>query len=1408
MRSGQGCHKGASCFSFLRLLLVVCIFLAASFSNKIFATHAAGADLTYRCLGGLVYEIDATFYRDCNGSSEPGNLTITYKSASCGQTRTVLANKVVGDNGNEITMPCANAPSTCNGGNSPGLRKWVYRATVTLPSACTDWVFSYRVCCRNCTITTIQSPCAAGSELYVEAKLDNVNAPGNSSPHFGNMPVAFVCLGQNFNYNQYVYDLDGDSIAYELITPKTSATGEVTFLPPYSTQSPMASSTPFSFNTITGDLNFTPSQLQIGVIAIRANEYRNGILAGSTIRDIQVYTQSCFNTLPTATGINGTSTFSVNACAGQQLCFNIQTIDADSLQQVNVNHNSLIQGATISVGNGPRPQVQFCWTPQAGDVRTAPYQFTITVFDNACPYNGMQTYLYSVYVNGPALTLSTQDPQCFGAANGTATVAVNPPSGNTIVWNTTPPQNGFTATGLVAGTYTATVTDINGCMNTATAVLQNPPSNINLNCVVSGAISCQSGNAGAIQVNASGGLTPYSYSWSNGAQSQIVSGLGPGVYTVTVTDANGCTMSASATVNAPQGLMSVSTIGNAPLCYGGTNGSVSVTLSGGMGPYSYLWSNGSTATQLTNVTPGIYTVTVTDNNNCTVSASATVNQPPMMNVAVVTANDLHCAGDSNGSLMAQPSGGNGNFSYLWNSGSTQNPATGLSAGNYSVTVTDQAGCTATANFTLHQPQPLQFRNVVVQQPACPGTTGSISFTASGGTAPYQFSWQSGQTGNAINGLVAGLYTCTITDHNGCNTDTTFEITENANPLTLLTPSIHHVDCSQQNSGSVSVQLTGGALPYSYQWSNGGSSQGISGLSAGIYTVTVTDHNGCSAFASYTINGGAQPFHAQVQNFGNVLCFNGNNGFIDLELTGTNTPYQYQWSNGSISQDLTQLTGGTYTVVITDGSGCDTTLSFSISQPAQPLIPSLSVINSDCHHPGGSIAVVATGGTAPYSFLWSNGEHTSDLQNVAPGYYMVTVTDANGCNAMLGDSVRGPSSSVQVSCSVDNNQGCDASLPVTIHATADGGNGPYTFLWNTGAVTSSVTVNSNGIYSVVVTDATGCSSSATANVTAINNPVQVAGIAQASVCLTGQPGQIALNVYGGHTPYSYVWDNGSNSANPGPLTPGVYQVVVTDANGCTATNTFTIDDQSALLMNNQGPVIICTGETTTLTVGIYPGVTYQWYYGGAPLNGAVSNQFTTPAPGFYYVTASGPCGTFQSNTMEVIVKSVGNVSISNNQIICPPESVQLFASGGVSYEWSPAIAIDQIDVSDPVVNPVTTTSYTVTITNAEGCKSNLTVMVGVMCDSLFIPNGFSPNGDGTNDGYVIDGIEKYPDNKLWIYNRWGNLVYKAKNYDNHWNGISNISGSGMGNKVQPGTYYYILDLNDGSKPRSGFLVIRH
>src|SRR4030095_9116386 len=185
----------------------------------------------------------------------------------------------------------------------------------------------------------------------------------------------------------------------------------------------------------------------------------------------------------------------------------------------------------------------------------------------------------------------------------------------------------------------------------------------------------------------------------------------------------------------------------------------------------------------------------------------------------------------------------------------------------------------------------------------------------------------------------------------------------------------------------------------------------------------------------------------------------------------------------------------------------------------------------------------------------------------------------------------------------------------------------------------------------------------------------------------------------------------------------------------------------------------------------------------------------------------PCGTFITDSVEVIVKSVENASISNNQIICPPETVHLQATGGVTYEWSPSTFMTFNNIPDPIVNPNVSMTYSVLITNEWGCSMTLKVDIGVACDTLFIPHGFSPNDDGTNDGFVIDHIEKYPNNKMWVYNRWGNLVFKTKNYDNKWDGVCNVSGIYMGKKLPSGTYYFILDLNDNSKPHAGYLIIR-
>jgi gliding motility-associated-like protein len=249
------------------------------------------------------------------------------------------------------------------------------------------------------------------------------------------------------------------------------------------------------------------------------------------------------------------------------------------------------------------------------------------------------------------------------------------------------------------------------------------------------------------------------------------------------------------------------------------------------------------------------------------------------------------------------------------------------------------------------------------------------------------------------------------------------------------------------------------------------------------------------------------------------------------------------------------------------------------------------------------------------------------------------------------------------------------------------------------------------------------------------------------------------------------------------------------------------NQSQFSLNSDGPLTICVGETVTLQVDSFADVQYQWYYQGNALHGATGLSFTTPASGLYHVLISGACGQFISDTVLVEVKSIGNVTITSMQIVCPPETASLVATGGVTYSWSPASYITFTNVPDPIVSPMVTTVYTVEISNEFGCKTSLSTNVAVVCDSMLVPTGFSPNDDGVNDGYVIDGIENYPGNKLWVYNRWGKLVYKATDYNNSWDGISNISGIYMSKKLPTGTYYYILDLNDRSKPRAGYLIIR-
>ena len=1147
--------------------MVTCILMLIM--QSAFATHSAGADIKYKYLSGNQYEVTVTFYRDCGGVAEPNSVTVNCKSQNGNFNFNVSANKISGANGQEITFPCSTTSTTCNGGVATGIKKWTYSTVVTLPSQQSDWTFSYSICCRNCSITTINSPCSSNSVLYVEAKLNNLLSINNSSPDFTNSPVAFVCLGQNFNYNHGVVEPDGDSLFYELITPKTGSNSTVTFIPPSSVINPISSSTPFALNSMNGDINFTPNQMQIGVMAIRVKEYRNGQFIGSVIRDMQVYTQTCNNNLPTLSGINGGNNFTTAICANQQICFTVNSIDLDNTQSITLSCNNGIQNASYVITAGNRPSLNFCWTPTASDISNTPHTFTVTVKDDACPTNGVQTFSYSILVNGPQFIVTSSNNSCNNSTNSQLSVQA---SGNySYLWN-----NGATTsniTNITAGTYSVTATDQNGCTNNQTFQLTN--NGIALNSTIIHP-SCQGLNNGAIQLNISGGTAPYTYTWNNGATTKDIQQLIAGNYSVVVTDANGCTNTISNQLNNSSSLAITSTIGNIT-CAGSNTGWINTNATGGVAPYTISWSNGLTQNNINNLAVGNYSVNYTDAFGCSTQATFTINSTVDSITVDFTTSDVKCYGDS---------------------------------------------------------------------------SGSINTIINGGTAPYSYLWSNNSTTGSINNLVQGVYTVTITDANGCAGTKSVSISQPLSPL-QITASQYHVACKGDSTGAIELFVNGSLGNYTYLWSNDSTTKRINNLKAGIYSVTVDDMNGCSINKSYQIN-----------------------------------------------------------------------------EPDSILILSI------------------TNGSSP--------------------------------------------------CSSSNS---------TIYANILGGLAPYTYLWNTGATSTSIANNVNGNYSVTVTDLNGCSRNESIVVNNNQIPLSITPSSQNINCATGQTGFISINVNGGNAPYLYLWSNGNNNNSINNITAGTYTVTVTDANGCSKEFSKTITDITNVHAQVQASNEICVGEYANLQCDSLPAATYQWYYNNEPLNGATTSTFTTPVGGTYYVIVSTPCGTYQSNNIEIIVHALNHVQVNNDLIICQGESAQLHAAGGVNYQWTPAINIDNANFSDPTVTPDFSTDYTVTITDQYGCSATATVKVSVMCDSIDAPNGFSPNNDGINDYFHIKGIEDFDGNVVFIYNRWGSLVFKQKNYDNKWDGKCNVNGALMGQDLPEGTYYFLIDLNNEGKPLSGYVVLK-
>jgi gliding motility-associated-like protein len=1365
--------------------------------NYTWSTGANTEDISGLAIG--IYTVSITDNNGCI-SSATGQITQPSAALNAGINAAQNVSCFAGSNGSlDITVTGGTIPYSYSWSNGSvaqdlnNLSSGTYTVTITDANGCTfikSGSISQPAAALNASASaTANVSCYGGSNAQV-----NLTAAGGTIP--------YTYLWSNGSVTEDISGVSSGSYTVT-ITDANGCTGTATAAvtqPAAAVTLAVNSNIPVS---CFGGNNGTASVIATGGTSPYSYLWSNGSATSSS------------------TGLsNGTYTVTVtdnNGCSSSMPVTISQpsaALAGSVIPSQNVSCYGGTNGAANLTVNGGTSPYSYNWSngSSSEDITSlAAGTYTVTVTDNkGC------TLVQSITITQPSNALSasatvTANIACFSGFNGAVDLT---PAGGTapygFQWNTGAVTEDIT--GLNAGMYTVTITDNNGCITTASAQVTQPPGSLAANVSVAQDVLCHNGNNGSLDLNVNGGTAPYTFSWSNGSVAEDLTGLSTGIYTVTVTDANGCITSQTAYVDEPAAdLDAIANSIQSALCFGSSDGSIDITVSGGTAPYSYNWSNGENTEDIFSLTTGNYTVTVTDANGCTFLMSSFISQPSaaLTSTPAVTQN-VSCNGGNNGSADVTVSGGTSPYNYDWSNGSSTSSIGNLASGSYSVTITDAQGCTTTSSVTITQPAAaLNVSLLLTQQVNCfAGEEGAIDLTVTGGTQPYTYSWNNGEITEDIANLGAGTYSVIVTDINGCIEAGQFVISQPNAPLIGLVAITSNVFCNGGSNGSIDLTVTGGTSPYVFAWSNGSVTEDINNLSTGMYSVTITDANGCTFSASAGIGQPNQQLSATT-SVQNVLCFNGNNGLIDITPAGGTMPYTFLWNTGAVTEDLGALTAGSYSVTITDANGCDTVITSMVVQPVAPLIPALAVAQTVSCFGGndGTVSITVTGGTMPYLYLWNTGATTSTVQGLSSGTYTVTVTDANGCNAIISDFISQPNAPLSAGISSVQPVACFGGSTGAINCSPSGGTAPYTYAWNTGAITQGISGLNAGTYTVTVTDTKGCTSTETTLVSQPSASVSVTGTTTIANCLNGIGGTVIISVTGGTPLYSYSWSNGITAQNLLDAAPGSYTVTITDANGCTANGTYTVGNNSEFNLQTDGPVIICAGDNATLVADSISGGSYQWYYQGAPLMGANTNVFITPASGFYSVSISIPCGMFYTDSIEVIVKSVENASISSDQIICPPEYVQLFATGGTSYEWTPSTNISFSTVPDPIVNPVTTTTYTVLVTNEWNCKTTMNVQVTVACDTLLVPNGFSPNGDGTNDGYVIDGIENYPGNKLWVYNRWGNLVYKAKDYKNNWDGVCNVSGVIMGKRVPEGTYYFILDLNDNSKPRAGYLIIR-
>lgn len=1065
-----------------------------------------------------------------------------------------------------------------------------------------------------------------------------------------------------------------------------------------------------------------------------------------------------------ASELTGNS-FAINVTCGTsagQTPFTITASVASNFNGQNISCNGANDGiATVTVSGGVGP-FAYQWVGGPAPVFTQNYSglgagtYTVIVTDLGQGISCVDNVQLTEPAQVTVLFFMSSPPSCTGSCDGSATpVTIGGVPPYTFAWG-----NGETtqsAAALCEGATSLVITDLNGCQYTTTYTAVLDETQINLSTTD---VQCNGATTGTASVAPTGGNGgPYTVNWSTGASGTNISGLAAGVYSVSITDANGCVVSQDFTISEEPPVVITIDATQHLLCADINDGSISASAVGGTLDYLFSWAGPSgfaaSGAAISNLAEGNYVLTVTDANGCFTTQSVTLTSPPMIEITA-TVSDVLCNGDAQGSISASASGGVPTYTYQWSGPSgfsaTTASLSALTAGSYLLEVTDLNGCTASASLEVQEPAPLSL-DATVTDVQCNGqANGSIEATASGGSPTYTYSWSGpgsfAAVSASIQNLAAGTYLLTLLDANGCNETFSFEVTQ-PDPITISV-GIDPITCNANNDATITATVSGGNEPYSYFWTGPhgtSTSSGITNAATGAYNLTVTDANGCQQVATVIVTE-PDPL-VLVPIVTPTSCGGESDGAIDLTILGGVPDYTVVWSGpGGFSASSTFIDGlsaGTYDVTITDLAGCQTNSAYTVTE-VPPMVIEVTPQDLSCNGANdGAIALNISGGQGPFDVSWAGPNlFTATNQNIsalAAGTYNVLVVDANGCFEESFAVIIEPA---PITFSVvTENLACFGDDTGSITLTMAGGSAPYTVLWNNGDQGEALFGLPAGSYSASLTDDAGCTVNIGPLVLEESPEIVIDATVIDLACPGDTIGAISLNLSGGTGNFDVAWSgpNGftSNQTSLSALGEGTYNVVVTDDDGCEATFSTTLVAPDAFVINASSTNAVCADDLIDITIVVNGGTSpYQFVWSGPAGFASNEQDLIGVNQGSYTLDLQDDNGCVVQEFYEFTAPDPLLVSGSVTSLDCtgdPIGAIALAVTGGqppFTFNWTGSTGFNSFDQD---ISNLAAGLYTLVVIDDLGCEIFMAFTVSAPDPLLLNSDVINPSCSGAANGSI-------------------------------------------------------------------------